>query len=92
MEWRFVLYRAIQTGQIAVIPMDLTDDIESFSLVNVCLDCFKNSVAFLQNPGSATDVAACTAQAPPNTMPPSHPSSDTPAPVAIRDIPTPHTG
>ena len=61
MERRFVLYRAIQTGQIAVIPMDLTDDIGSFSRVNVYLDCFKNSVTFRQNPGGATDVAAFTA-------------------------------
>ena len=61
MEWRFVLYLAIQTGQIAVISMDLTDDIGSFSLVNVYLDSFNYLVAFLQNPGGGTDVAACTA-------------------------------
>jgi hypothetical protein len=61
MEWRFVLYLAIQTGQIAVIPMDLTDDIGSFSLVNVYSDCFNYSVTIRQNPGGGTDVAACTA-------------------------------
>jgi len=72
--------------------MDLTDDIESFSPVNVYSDCFKNSVAILQIPGGATDVTASTASAPPITMPPPHPSSDTRHPVAIRDIRTPPTG
>ncbi len=44
-----MLYRAIQREQIAVIPMDLTDVIGSFSLVNVYLDSLTNFVYNILN-------------------------------------------
>jgi len=61
--------------------MDFTDNIESFSFVNVYSDCFNNSVAFLQNPGGRTDVAASRGTAPPNTTPGALRSSQRPPPV-----------